>query len=32
VAGTGAPRPFLDLLTDYGSPWPCQERTPAGKA
>jgi len=26
------PRPFLDLLTDYGSPWACQERTPAGKA
>jgi saccharopine dehydrogenase (NAD+, L-lysine-forming) len=21
--------PFLDLLTDYGSPWACQERTPA---
>ncbi len=26
------PRPFLDLLTDYGSPWACQERTPAGQA
>ena len=24
-------RPFLDLLTDYGSPWACDERTPAGK-
>ena len=23
-------RPFLDLLTDYGSPWACEERTPAG--
>jgi saccharopine dehydrogenase (NAD+, L-lysine forming) len=23
--------PFLDLLTDYGSPWGCEERTPAGK-
>jgi len=23
--------PFLDLLTDYGSPWACDERTPAGK-
>jgi saccharopine dehydrogenase (NAD+, L-lysine forming) len=23
--------PFLDLLTDYGSPWGCDERTPAGK-
>ncbi len=22
-------RPFLDLLTDYGSPWACEERTPA---
>jgi saccharopine dehydrogenase (NAD+, L-lysine forming) len=22
------PRPFLDLLTDYGSPWGCEERTP----
>jgi saccharopine dehydrogenase-like NADP-dependent oxidoreductase len=22
--------PFLDLLTDYGSPWACEERTPAG--
>ncbi len=21
--------PFLDLLTDYGSPWDCEERTPA---
>jgi saccharopine dehydrogenase (NAD+, L-lysine-forming) len=21
-------RPFLDLLTDYGSPWACQERVP----
>ena len=24
------PQPFLDLLTDYGSPWACEERTPAG--
>jgi saccharopine dehydrogenase (NAD+, L-lysine forming) len=24
-------QPFLDLLTDYGSPWGCEERTPAGK-
>jgi saccharopine dehydrogenase-like NADP-dependent oxidoreductase len=23
-------RPFLDLLTDYGSPWACEERTPTG--
>jgi saccharopine dehydrogenase (NAD+, L-lysine forming) len=23
------PEPFLDLLTDYGSPWACEERTPA---
>ena len=23
------PRPFLDLLTDYGSPWACEEREPA---
>ena len=23
-------RPFLDLLTDYGSPWACEERTPGG--
>jgi saccharopine dehydrogenase-like NADP-dependent oxidoreductase len=23
-------QPFLDLLTDYGSPWECQERRPAG--
>jgi saccharopine dehydrogenase (NAD+, L-lysine-forming) len=22
------PRPFLDLLADYGSPWACVERTP----
>jgi saccharopine dehydrogenase (NAD+, L-lysine forming) len=22
-------RPFLDLLADYGSPWACEERTPA---
>ena len=34
-AGTGVlgpealpPEPFLDLLTDYGSPWACEERTP----
>jgi saccharopine dehydrogenase-like NADP-dependent oxidoreductase len=26
-----APGPFLDLLTEYGSPWACEERTPAGK-
>jgi saccharopine dehydrogenase-like NADP-dependent oxidoreductase len=25
------PRPFLDLLSDYGSPWACEERTPAGR-
>ena len=24
------PRPFLDLITSYGSPWACEERTPAG--
>src|SRR6202035_5939394 len=23
------PGPFLDLLTDYGSPWACEERAPA---
>jgi saccharopine dehydrogenase (NAD+, L-lysine forming) len=23
------PEPFLDLLTDYGSPWACEERTPS---
>jgi saccharopine dehydrogenase (NAD+, L-lysine forming) len=23
--------PFLDLLAGYGSPWACEERTPAGK-
>jgi saccharopine dehydrogenase-like NADP-dependent oxidoreductase len=22
--------PFLELLADYGSPWACEERTPAG--
>jgi saccharopine dehydrogenase (NAD+, L-lysine forming) len=22
------PKPFLDLLTEYGSPWGCDERTP----
>jgi saccharopine dehydrogenase (NAD+, L-lysine forming) len=22
------PRPFLDLLTEYGSPWGCEERNP----
>ena len=22
--------PFLDLITSYGSPWACEERTPAG--
>ena len=25
------PRPFLDLLNDYGSPWACEERTPTAK-
>ena len=37
-AGTGVlgpealpAQPFLDLLTDYGSPWACEERAPAGK-
>jgi len=37
-AGTGVlgpealpAEPFLDLLTDYGSPWACEERTPAGR-
>jgi len=25
------PGPFLDLLTDYGSPWACEERAPAGR-
>jgi saccharopine dehydrogenase-like NADP-dependent oxidoreductase len=24
-------QPFLDLLSDYGSPWACEERVPAGK-
>ena len=24
-------QPFLDLLTDYGSPWACEERTPSSK-
>ena len=23
--------PFLDLLTDYGSPWACEERTPTAR-
>jgi saccharopine dehydrogenase (NAD+, L-lysine-forming) len=23
------PRPFLDLLTEYGSPWAREERSPA---
>jgi saccharopine dehydrogenase-like NADP-dependent oxidoreductase len=23
--------PFLELLADYGSPWACEERTPAGQ-
>jgi saccharopine dehydrogenase (NAD+, L-lysine forming) len=23
-------QPFLDLLTEYGSPWGCEERTPRG--
>jgi saccharopine dehydrogenase (NAD+, L-lysine forming) len=25
------PRPFLDLLTEYGSPWACEERRPADR-
>ena len=25
------PRPFLDLLNDYGSPWAWEERTPTGR-
>ncbi len=25
------PSPFLDLLTGYGSPWACEERTPSGR-
>ena len=25
------PGPFLDLLTAYGSPWACEERTPSGR-
>src|SRR5215831_19496847 len=25
------PGPFLGLLTDYGSPWACEERAPAGQ-
>jgi saccharopine dehydrogenase (NAD+, L-lysine forming) len=25
------PRPFLDLLSEYGSAWACEERTPAGR-
>jgi len=25
------PRPFLDLLSEYGSPWACEERAPAGR-
>jgi saccharopine dehydrogenase-like NADP-dependent oxidoreductase len=35
-AGTGVlgpealpPEPFLDLLTEYGSPWACEERNPS---
>ena len=24
------PQPFLDLLNDYGAPWACEERRPAG--
>lgn len=24
-------RPFLDLLTEYGAPWACEERTPSDK-
>src|SRR5208282_4641242 len=26
------PRPFLDLLNDYGSPWAYEERTPTARA
>jgi saccharopine dehydrogenase (NAD+, L-lysine forming) len=26
------PEPFLDLLTEYGSPWACEERTPSRTA
>src|SRR5262249_40942528 len=26
-----SPGPFLDLLTGYGSPWACEERTPSGQ-
>ena len=26
------PQPFLDLLNDYGAPWACEERTPAGSS
>jgi saccharopine dehydrogenase (NAD+, L-lysine forming) len=25
------PQPFLDLLTEYGSPWACEERNPTGR-
>jgi saccharopine dehydrogenase (NAD+, L-lysine-forming) len=25
------PRPFLDLLTEYGSPWACEERNARGR-
>ena len=25
------PRPFLDLLTEYGSPWACEGRSPADR-
>jgi saccharopine dehydrogenase (NAD+, L-lysine forming) len=25
------PQPFLDLLTDYGAPWACEEREPANR-
>ncbi|HXW87752.1 MAG TPA: saccharopine dehydrogenase C-terminal domain-containing protein [Streptosporangiaceae bacterium] len=25
------PRPFLDLLSEYGSPWACEERAPVGR-
>ena len=26
------PQPFLDLLTEYGSPWGCEERAPSARS
>jgi len=26
------PRPFLDLLNDYGAPWAIEGRAPTGRA